>query len=222
MSNKKLMKALADFQKGRRSLVSPDKKALAELFEPIARRLLYGGCFVVRSKNEERFVYPYTVEFYYHEETEKGLKDYIVYHRNKCTIKDGKRYDRIVDYYKLGSINAHQSGIDITFENEAEQYRASVLIRAFKYQKDGEWYIDSRSTYLYDHLFTGLQMPITVRWKDTEVASEKKPYQGYRVNVYDLGEDGKPVETGKLDHAPWAFSIGEFKGKYKLEEEDQQ
>jgi len=141
MSNRKLMAALADLQNEQKELSSnEDVRALelADLFKPIAKQLLYGGCFEVYSNGKlVRKVYPYTVEFYYHEEVAGGFKDYIVYHRNKIIAIDGKEI-KDVPYFELGTINAHQSGIDITFESAFGQYRASALIRAFKSQKDGE------------------------------------------------------------------------------------
>ena len=206
----KLMAVLAEFQKKQGQLPSKkeDEKVLelAELFKTIAKQLLYGGSFVVISPGESiRRVYPHTVEFYYHEETDGGLKDYIVYHRNKG--------DRLVQYFQIGSINAHQSGIDITFESEKGQYRASALIRAFRYEAEGEEIVDTRCTFLYDHLLTGLQMPITIQWEDSDSLSGEELKQGYRVNVSKYDTDGKPVND--QDCRPWAFSVGKFPEKLR-------
>ena len=225
MSNQKLMAALADFQERQKTLFSSDEDAraleLVGLFKPIAKQLLYGGCFEVYSKDAlVRRVYPQTVEFYYHEEAEGGLKDYIVYHRNKVSIKNEKKTYETPSFFEVGAINAHHSGIDITFESEEGQYRASALIRAFRYEKDGKEIIDDRSTYLYDQLFTGLEMPITVQWKSEKSVPEKEPEQGYRVNVFkykpELGADGKPIKTEEQDRRPWAFSVKAFPPKLQL------
>ncbi len=225
MSDQKLMAALAAFQDGQNKLSSSEEDAraleLAELFKPVAKLLLYGGCFEVYSgENLVRKVYPHTIEFYYHEEADGGFKDYIVYHRNKVSIKNGKETHVNQPFFKVGSINAHQSGIDITFESEEGQYRASALIRAFRYEKEGKDIVDERSTYLYDQLFTGLQMPITVQWKSKDSYPDIEPKQGCRVNVFkyepDLDEEGKPVKTEEQDKRPWAFSVDEFKEKLRF------
>lgn len=227
MSNLQLMTALAAFKEGQKMLSSRGEEArtleLADLFRPVARQLLFGGCFEVYSKGKlVRRVYPHTVEFYYHEESDGGLKDYIVYHRNKVRIKDGKATLEEPPYFEAGAINAHQSGIDITFESPEGQYRASALIRAFRYEKDGKEIIDTRSTYLYDHLFTGVEMPITIRWKSSkEPVQGLELYQGYRVNVFkyekQLGGDGKPIwsQPKEPDRRPWAFSTTPFKEKLR-------
>lgn len=225
MSDQKLMAALASFQDGQKKLSSSEEDTraleLAKLFKPIAQLLLYGGCFEVYSKGAlVRKVYPHTVEFYYHEEVDGGFKDFIVYHRNKVSIKNGKQTHVNQPFFKLGSINAHQSGIDITFESEEGQYRASALIRAFRYEKDGKEIIDERSTYLYDQLFTGLDMPITVQWKSKDSYPDTEPKQGYRVNVFKyepvLDEKGKPIKTEEQDKRPWAFSVKEFKEIFRF------
>ena len=224
MSDQKLMAALAAFQDGQNKLSSSEEDAraleLAKLFKPIAQLLLYGGCFEVYSGEKlVRKVYPHTIEFYYHEEADGGFKDYIVYHRNKVSIKNGKETHMNPSFFKVGTINAHQSGIDITFESEERQYRASALIRAFRYEKDGEEIVDNRSTYLYDQLFTGLEMPITVQWKSKASYPDTEPKQGYRVNVFKyepaLEKDKKPIPPKEQDKRPWAFSVKEFKEKLR-------
>ena len=216
MVDAKLKKALEKFQselKDARAKGELSAIRLADLFRPIAQRLLYGGCFTVFSKGVlEREVYPATVEFYYHEEADGGFKDYIVYHRRKIMAIDGKQIED-VPYFELGAINAHQSGIDITFESVDGQYRASALIRAFRYQKGCEEIVDERSTYLYDQLFTGLEMPITVQWKSSDSLPNTNPKQGFRVNSFLLkpnpGGEGKPIK--ETDRRPWAFSVKAFR-----------
>ncbi len=217
MSNQKLMALLNAFNEAEKS-----EEKMVDLFVPIAKQMLYGGCLEVYSKGKVcRRIYPQTVEFYYHEETEGGLKDYIVYHRNKVSIVDGREEE--IDYFPLGAINAHRSGIDITFEKEG-QYRASALIRAYKVEfvneKDAglkkylnvKSTIDPRSTYLYDYLFTGLQMPITFKWKDIDFNPKKKLETGLRKNVHEYrkAENGKLERTDIQDTLPWAFSINKF------------
>lgn len=54
------------------------------------------------------------------------VKDPIMYHRNNNFI-EGE-----IPYFKLLSFNSHDTGVDITFENEEKKIRASVLIRAYE------------------------------------------------------------------------------------------
>ena len=223
-----LEQVLEDFKKKQKDLKPNDEdariKKLSELFEPIAKHLLCGGCFEVKSGDKLiRRIFPYTVEFYYHEE-EGIVKDPIVYHKNKP------------DYFKPGTINAHQSGIDITFENKDKdaKYRASALIRAFrvkegddinaKYKDDYERTsyakskdVEYRSTFIYDYLLTNIPMPITIEWAPLKTEINAKLIKGYRVNVFQYEEkDGKLVKTDKQDVKPWAFSLEEFPNKYKM------
>jgi len=219
--NKELMKYLEDFQRKQPELLSfgVDSRIekLGEAFKNIACQLLYGGCFVVYSGDKEfRKVYLHTVEFYYHEET-GTLKDYIVYHKHK---RKNQEIIREVGYFTPGTLNAHQSGIDITFESEAGQYRASALVRAFLVKEHGKERVDHRSTYLYDELFTNVPMPIKVEWRPETL--QGPVHQGYRVNVfmYDpdtLDKDGNPAKNEKCpDKKPWAFSREEFPPKYRI------
>ena len=208
-----LEQVLEHFKKEQKKLKADDEdgriKKLSELFEPIAKHLLCCGCFEVYSGNKLiRRIFPYTVEFYYHEE-EGIVKDPIVYHKNKP------------DYFKPGTINAHQSGIDITFENNDDdaKYRASALIRAFRVKEGDDINtkysdVDRRSTYLYDYLLTNIPMPITIEWVSLDTGINDEPIKGYRVNVHKY--DSKQEKTKELDRKPWAFSLGVFPNKYKL------
>jgi hypothetical protein len=222
-----LKQILKTFEEEQKKLDGSDKdakiQALAELFKPIAKHLLCEGCFEVYSGQILiRRVFPYTVEFYYHEE-EGDVKDPIVYHKNKS------------DYFESGTINAHQSGIDITFENKDAKYRASALIRAFRVKEGDNMNADFkndyqrttsakskdveyRSTYIYDYLFTNIPLPITVQWKPLETAFPEDPIQGYRVNVYEYktNDSGVLENSEDLDRKPWAFSLEEFPVKYRL------
>ena len=206
--SKELIQILKDFQNKQPELLSMDAKTkidkLGEVFKDVAKQLLNGGCFVVHSNGVEyRKVYLHTLEFYYHEE-EGDLKDYIVYHRNKPT--------KLLPYFKLGTLNAHQSGIDITFESEDGKYRASALVRAF--EVNGK--IDTRSTYLYDQLFTDVPLPFSVEWKSEK--REGNLYQGYRVNVHLYNKDEKPLKECP-DDKPWAFSRADFPPKYRMKKQ---
>lgn len=134
--------------------------SLSQAFCKLVPYFISGGYIKVR---EEYRVYPTTVEFYFHSEKEDGIKDPIVYHRDNNKVQ-GK-----IPYFPIMTLHAHDSGYDITFENPKEEYRASVLIRAYqiwdvhnrcwlkwtklkdddyKFISSHEGYINSQSTYL--------------------------------------------------------------------------
>lgn len=98
-----------------------DKK-LEDRMKELAETFLYGGYINVRDRYH---IYIRTVEFYYHEE-EGSIKDEKMYHRNNYRI-DGE-----IPYFRPLAFNSHDSGVDITFENEEKRVRAAVLIRAYE------------------------------------------------------------------------------------------
>lgn len=103
-------------------------------FEKVAKAIL-NGHFCVESSGKEINIFPVCVEIYYHEEQNGGIKDPIVYHRNR---KKKSREDYPLVFPK-GVLHNHVSGVDITFESEPDSrnkyvtgvVRASALIRAF-------------------------------------------------------------------------------------------
>lgn len=95
---------------------------LTKRMEELAKVFLFRGYINVRNKYHINLR---TVEFYYHEEDGKE-KDPIMYHRDNYHI-EGK-----IPYFKPLSFNSHDTGVDITFENEEKHIRASVLIRAYE------------------------------------------------------------------------------------------
>lgn len=104
-----LLLVLKNFQGVREEQGENEKlRNLAVQFMNVAENILLGACFEV---NGVRRIYPLEIEFYYHEEGDDGLKDPVMYHTNDHENKQ-------LDYYPLGSLNCHVSGIDITFENE--------------------------------------------------------------------------------------------------------
>lgn len=133
-------------------------------FMIVAENILLGACFEI---NGIRRIYPLEIEFYYHEEGDDGLKDPVMYHTNDHENKQ-------LDYYPLGSLNCHVSGIDITFENEEKRYRVSILIRKYKVcDYDGcKWVTkekkecEVRSTYIYEDMFMNIPLSdgITIKW----------------------------------------------------------
>lgn len=195
-----------------------DETKLTEPFGLLARKLLYGGHFEVSSNGKLlRCVYLHTVEFYYHEEDDK-VKDYIVYHRNK----EGK--DTYFPPFPVGSLNAHQSGIDITFEDwrngDRPKYRASALIRAFKVKEGNATSfktivqpkknlppdIEFRSTYLYDYLFMGAPVSdLRIQWV-LDALSDDNPVPGVRRNVPKFNEETHKKVPKSQDPRLWGYS----------------
>lgn len=204
---------------------------LEEQFVEIAEHLLHGGFFLVSGADMEPYrVYLHTVEFYYHEEKETvdEFKDYIVYHRNcKSERVAPKRA------FKIGTLNAHQSGIDITFEDNSNMkdpaYRASALIRCFKVKdlKDGKWVdrefakpkdktrptVEAYPLHLYEYLF--MQQVLTdvcVKWVDIPV-TKGAIHTGPRINVHKYDSSGNRKK--EWDPRERAYSIEPFKKIYK-------
>jgi len=198
MEKNPLISKLIEFQRNydiRLNEIERENK-LAELFMDLAKYLLYGGYFHCSERYD---LYITSVEFYYHEENGE-IKDPIMYHRNKKKwIKNKKKgqKDEIVEYKKdffdVGTLNPHISGVDISFENDGLEikYRASALIRAFVVKGKGvkEPIEDGRSTYVYDYLFDGLSVDKSnnqLEWKpikEPEIPLEPLPIVN-RKNVY--------------------------------------
>lgn len=166
-----LIKILEKFDENRNNSVkdktwaskSLDEKyqAIAEWFRPCAESILCKGYFLV---NGEYIIDLGAIELYYHEE-EGNIKDYIMYHindnkKNKTKIREN---DDGLPYFKFGSFNLHQSGIDVTFEKEEKKYRASFLIRSYRvlktedglYPKNDNTKYDPHSTHIFDDMFYG-------------------------------------------------------------------
>ena len=248
MEDGKLRDELTIFQTKIQELHSGSEnnaEKMQELFIPIAKRLLRGGYFEVSSEGKViRRVFPYTVEFYYHEEEVGGLKDFIVYHRNSDNPSK-----KPIEPFLINSFHTHLSGIDVTFEGKDGNnvYRASALIRAFQviegedgfptYEDEDIPTVNQFSTYMYNNLFMGIDIEngIQVRWKNLEWAQGGHIYNGYRYNVckyVDIapekpGEWERHVKMTKKnypdmspqqmqDEKPWAFSRGEFKDPCKI------
>ena len=106
----------------------------------IADVALNEGYFLVMLDEQSKKIYPVEVEFYIYGEREsdqteenKWMCDYNMYHRHydkidrKNPIDDKKNY--VAYFPKSGSLFPHKPGVDVTFENEDEEYRASFLIK---------------------------------------------------------------------------------------------
>lgn len=179
-----------------------------EEFEQIAR-LALSGWFLVKTPDKDIIVRPTCVEFYYHEEWEGGIKDYIVYHRNS---KDASKA-----VFPLGVLHNHVSGIDITFEQGADAkqaVRASMLIREFEIEGRNE----DRSTQLYEALYqqSSIFDGVSVKWVDGEKTVEVSSFPRKNVALYDRSgnkiaaseNSGQPFTEDKKyiqDQRRWQF-----------------
>lgn len=176
----KLNNLLRTFNGGTSSEDSINKE-----FAKLAKTLLYGGHFrVMDSKN----IYLEEIEFYYHEEN-GSIKDPIMYHTN-----DHAPEDKTLPYFKIGRFNMHASGVDVTFENEEKQYRASFLIRAYSIDNGKKI---PNSTFIYDDMFfMGIPTdePIEIEWVEDEMDEKTKNLvlEGtWRRNVPEYEKDDK-------------------------------
>lgn len=205
---------------------SNDETELTEKFKELAPKFLYGGYFQVG----QRFrVYIHTVEFYFHAEEGSefsAIKDPIVYHRNNKSI------DGDIPYFPLMALHAHDSGYDITFENEDKKYRASALIRAYEiYDNDKncflvydtnpevQKFVAQKESKQYNNQVTYLKKILNgfesdnIKWMSEETHFDKDSMiQKYRKNVYEstsnISYNPKEDANGKKvqDERPWSFT----------------
>ena len=217
---------------------------IAECFIPCAKKILAGYFKVTNDVGNEvliRNIQPTVLELYYHEEGPGRFKDPIMYHTNDRKhyefykdkyeeLKDRQNYfeKREIDtlpYYPIGSLNPHTSGIDVTFENAQEKYRASFLIRAYSvtYENGKTCPVDN-STEIYDDLLlNGISLDNNadwIEWVDGDPSSivvtqrERKNVSAYE-KYNDSPELWRKVVIGhKADNKPifakckfpWQFS----------------
>ena len=203
-------------------------------FQEVAKAILSGHFRVQNSSTSEHIeVHPTCVEIYYHEEQNNGVKDPIVYHRNRET-KSGKNTPSV---FPLGVLHNHVSGIDITFESEADNskkyvtgiVRASALIRKFKVKdKDGKWMeftkiknnedikskIEDRSTYIYEYLFGQFSIfdGFTIKWVDggqdfDDIKLKCNPRKNVKEYRYPTGDEYDYQKEGRQCKRAWQFVI---------------
>ncbi len=181
-------------------------------FMELAERFLYGGYLKIGNVR----IYLTTVEFYFHCEEGSDLKieDPIVYHQNKKAPEPEKRYP----YFPLMALHAHESGYDITFENEAMQYRASVLIREFAIydEKLGKFLFLKRGS-IFNGCVTELKPTLANRYNELELQDGKDYWHDEddeaevvidpikRKGVYKYGADGVKLSPKVLDERCWGF-----------------
>ena len=210
-------------------LPTPDRRmqyseAIAMYFEPCAAKILAGHFLVTNSEGEKsvvRIIQPTAIELYYHEEGEGRFKDPIMYHTNDRKVWSKENYfkDRGIEslpYFPIGSLNPHTSGIDVTFENAREHYRASFLIREYVVTYEGGKQIKVvNSTEIYDDmLLNGITLDNAdwVEWCDGEPIHQDQIERRWRKNVADYTEVslGK-WEKNNLVEGKDSFTLGGIK-----------
>ena len=110
-------------------------EVIAECFKPCAENILCNGYFLVNGKY---IIDLGAIELYYHEEN-GDIKDPIMYHTNDTGSFSQFFKGKELPYFKFGSFNLHEVGVDVTFEKdkdeitgEEKKYRASFLIRSYR------------------------------------------------------------------------------------------
>ena len=174
---------------------------LSDKFESIAKAAIYGGFFRVNNEFDIKIV---EVEFYFHSENEEisSVHDWAMYHRNDK--------GRDVEYFPVGSLHPHNSGVDVTFEKKGK-YRASFLIREYEIVEKGKTTPLVQPTYLREDLFgyTGCicgDGP-RIEWVDIETKENcdysLKNAPRIKVGAYD--KFGNRIE-GQFDNRKWRFT----------------
>lgn len=167
-----------------------DEQSILTEFRKIADAVFFGGYFLVNG--ETRF-FPVDIEFYLYGEKDNEaswMQDKKMIHR-----KTGS--EEVPYFPNSGSLFPHSFGIDVTFENQKQEYRASFLIRS--YRKNNEA-IETHPTYLWDELFgeaTFSGSGLNVIWVDDESNEPKDVCTCRRLNLFD--------EKKKPDLKPWRF-----------------
>lgn len=180
---KTLKEVLTDF-----NARNADENSIQAMFSEIASIVLSGGYYQV---NESSRIYPMDIEFYLYGEREGDpdwMKDANMYHKG-----------RDVPYFPVvGTFYPHQSGVDVTFENKDEQYRASFLIRAYKYDKKAP--VVSKPRFLWEDLFgyeSFLGDGLKIKWVDASDDVEVIIETDVRYHLKDANK--------KPDKKPWRF-----------------
>ncbi len=213
---KTLRESLEAFQSILKKYKGSSKEELLEvlsnkLFPDLAKWFLYGGYL----KIEDVRIYLTTVEFYFHceEDSDYKIEDPIVYHQDRKAPEPEKGFP----YFPLMALHTHVSGYDITFENEAMQYRASVLIREFAIydEKLGKFLFLKRGS-IFNGCVTELKSTLVDRyslelqdgkdyWHDEDDKAEVIIDPIKRKGVYKYGADGVKLSPKVMDERCWGF-----------------
>ena len=220
---KNLIKILEKFDSQRTEAIKSNKwneESVAKCFLPCAIEILCNGYFLV---NDEYIIDLGSIELYYHEEDGR-IKDHVMYHTNEKLPKKykeilktpdklkkylDKNHNAIIEhrgypYFEIGSFNLHQSGVDVTFENEEhkeDKYRASFLIRSYRVIEKANIEelnhdripFDDCSTHIYDDMFyKGIAFDGknsgTIHWIELENEKEGRIKLCPRKNVAEYEE----------------------------------
>ena len=207
-----LINILKEFDTRRSEMIKKEKKewnddAVAECFEPCANEILLNGYFLI---NNEYIIDLGSIELYYHEEA-GPIKDYIMYHRKERITSRIKEFNNgNLPYFEFGSMNLHQSGVDVTFENREKEYRASFLIRSYRVLRKSDDIandiipFDPHSTHIFDDMFyKGIsfneEKKTTIEWikLDREKGVYNKIDKFPRQNVAEYTQNMEKVEVAK-------------------------
>lgn len=193
----------------RKNAANWDADTVKRCFMPCAEEILCMGYFLINGK----YILDIgAIELYYHEE-EGRIKDYIMYHTNAHPYKSRmSEFAKGYPYFKPGSFNLHQSGLDVTFENPDinKKYRASFLIRSYRLleTKDGKYPLhdntkyDHCSTHIFDDMFyEGISFSDTkIEWRIGDKGKEMdEPIFRINVPMY-LEKDKKYVKLTKEEY----------------------
>lgn len=207
-----LINILKSFDKERNQKIgnSWNAEAVKQCFMPCAKEILCNGYFLINGNNVKYIIDIGAIELYYHEE-EGNIEDYIMYHTNAHPYKSRmSEFAKGYPYFKLGTFNLHQSGLDVTFENPNNKYRASFLIRSYRLleTKDGKYPLhdntkyDHCSTHIFDDMFyEGISLSDTkIEWRIGDKGKEMdEPI--FRVNVpMYLEKDKKYLKLTKEEY----------------------
>ena len=215
---KDLIAILKKFEKNRQQMKQDtsllwNEELVAECFMPCAKEILNNGYFRIKGEKGSIILDIGSIELYYHEE-EGNIKDYIMYHTN--TRKSHSKFNNDngnFPYFKIGTFNLHQSGIDVTFENEQEKYRASFLIRSYRIldseeELDSDSVYDAHSTHIFDDIFpNGISFnqedTTTIEWVTRKPLIEEEPDTLPRINVAEYEQKGEYADhRPRLQKAP--------------------
>jgi len=188
-----LQEILESFDIARSEKTSITEDSIGETFKETCADKILRGYFLI---NNEYILDVKSIELYYHEEN-GPIKDHIMYHTSEHYPNEKVRVgDNGLPYFELGTLNFHQSGVDITFEKENE-YRASFLIREYRILKKTvsvlnlEHKYDIHSTHIFDDVFY-LGIPVSgqldIKWVPCEEFKDKKIEQTTRYNVAQYEE----------------------------------
>lgn len=169
---------------------------MTKQFEQIAQ-IVFNGRFVVNKTYE---IYPIEIEFYFYDEAHKTIVDPQMYHVGKN-----------IPYFPIGSVCPNRSGVDVTFEREG-QYRASFLIRGYKYKPiaGGEKpYVNRykkaplkfKPQYLWEDLFGNasvLENGLSMVWVDNDDYHEVNIKSAPRLRVH--------IVEGETKDRLWRFT----------------